>query len=72
MMYIWGIILVFFQDLPPGKLEAMWRGSPEARWINQGDPNGTDLFWLTVATLWLFNVAMENGWKWPIYRWFTY
>ena len=23
-------------------------------------------------TLSLFNIAMENGWTWPIYRWFTY
>ena len=22
-------------------------------------------------TLWLFNIAMENGWKWPIYSWFV-
>ena len=23
-------------------------------------------------TLWLFNIAMENGWKWSIYRWLPY
>ena len=26
---------------------------------------------LIISTLWLFNIAMENGWKWPIYRWFS-
>ena len=24
----------------------------------------------TVLSLWLFRAVMENGWKWPIYRWF--
>ena len=59
-------VLMTWRFFCMGKLRDSWRITLWRRgWENPE-------LWLEVSTIWLFNIAMENGWKWPIYRWFTY